>query len=288
MVKPTIKEFYDPATYTITYVAYDAATKDAVIIDSVLDYDQGASKVSEGSVNTLVSWIKSQDLKVHYILESHAHADHLTASQVLKEKHFPNAKVGIGARIKDVQNVFKGFFNLSEDFKADGSQFDQLFEDGQTFKAGTLEIKVIYTPGHTPACASYYIGDAVFTGDAIFMPDQGTGRCDFPAGSAEDLYNSVQKLYKLPDETRVFVGHDYQPGGRGLAFETTIGNEKKNNIQLKAETSKEDFVKMRTARDRVLAAPKLLLPSVQVNIMAGHLPKSEANGMSYLKVPIRK
>ena len=286
-MKPAVKEFFDKATWTLTYVVYDPKTKDAVVLDPVWDYDPAASKMSTGSVDVVYDFIKSENLKVHYILETHAHADHVSGSQVLKQR-LPEAKVGIGAKISDVQEVFKNVFNLSPEFKTDGSQFDLLLEEGKVLQAGTLQVDTIYTPGHTPACATYVIGDAVFTGDALFMPDSGTGRCDFPAGSSEQLYHSVhEKVYALPETHRVFVGHDYQPNGRELRFETTIGEQKKQNVQLKAETSKEEFVEFRNKRDKSLAAPRLLLPSVQVNIDAGQLPEPEANGSRYLKIPVR-
>lgn len=287
-MKPTVKEFFDKATWTLTYVVFDPSTKDAVIIDPVWDYDQASAKLSTTSVDQVLKFVEGQNLKVHYILETHAHADHISGSQVLKKK-LAGAKIGIGARITDVQKVFKKVFNLSEDFKTDGSQFDLLLEEGKRLEAGSLKIETIYTPGHTPACGSYVIGDAVFTGDALFMPDYGTGRCDFPAGSSEDLYTSVhEKLYKLPDSLRVFVGHDYMPGGRAVAFESTIGEEKRKNIQLNAETTKDQFVQFRNNRDKSLAAPRLLLPSVQVNIDAGSLPVAEENGSRYLKIPVRE
>lgn len=281
-----IKAFYDARTFTMTYVVYEAATRDAVIIDPVLDYDPAPSKVWTESVDQLVSFVREEKLNVHYLLETHAHADHLSGSQLLK-RYFPQARVAIGQRITVVQETFKKVFELPEDFATDGRQFDVLLRDGETLEAGALKIEVLFTPGHTPACASYKIGDAVFTGDAIFMPDMGTGRCDFPAGSATNLYNSITgKLYSLPDETRVFVGHDYQPGGRALAYETTIGEQKRANIQLKGETSEAEFVKFRTARDQQLAAPKLLLQSVQMNIDAGRLPPPNATGKRYLKIPV--
>jgi glyoxylase-like metal-dependent hydrolase (beta-lactamase superfamily II) len=287
-MKPTVKEFFDKATWTVTYIVYDEKTKDAVILDAVWDYDPGASKLSTSSADSVLRFVKDEKLKVHYILETHAHADHVSGSQILKQ-HIPGAKVGIGAHITDVQKVFKNFFHLGEGFKTDGSQFDLLLEEGKALNAGSLKIDTVYTPGHTPACASYVIGDAVFTGDALFMPDYGTGRCDFPAGSSDALYTSVsEKLYKLPDETRVFVGHDYLPNGRALAFESTIGEEKRKNIQLNAETTREQFVNFRDNRDKTLAAPRLLLPSVQVNINAGCLPAAEDNGTRYLKIPIRE
>lgn len=287
-MKPIVKELFDKATWTLTYVVYDGTTKDAVIVDPVWDYEPGASKVSTASVDQVMEFVKGNELKVHYVLETHAHADHLSGSQLLKEK-LPGAKVAIGARIADVQKVFKKVFNLDPDFKTDGSQFDLLLEEGRTLQAGSLKIETIYTPGHTPACSSYVIGDAVFTGDALFMPDYGTGRCDFPAGSAEALYDSVhEKLYKLPDSTRVFVGHDYMPDGRPLQFESTIGEEKRANLHLRQDTTREQFVAFRTSRDKTLAAPRLLLPSVQVNIYAGRLPEPEANGVPYLKIPVRQ
>ncbi len=286
-MKPTVKEFFDQATWTMTYVVYDAATKDAVILDPVWDYDPAASKMSSQSAEQVLTFVKENKLKVHYILETHAHADHVSGSQILKEK-LPGTKVGIGAKITEVQKVFKDVFNLDPNFKTDGSQFDLLLNEEQVLEAGTLKIKTIYTPGHTPACSSYVIGDAVFTGDALFMPDYGTGRCDFPAGSADDLYTSVHdKLYQLPDDYRVFVGHDYLPDGRALAFETTIAEEKAKNVQLKHDTSRHQFVEFRNTRDKTLAAPRLILPSVQVNIDAGKLPAPEKNGTSYLKIPIR-
>lgn len=287
-MKPTVKEFFDKATWTLTYVVYDEHSKDAVILDPVWDYDPAASKMTTQSAEQVVEFVNNNKLNVHYILETHAHADHVSGSQVLKRK-LPGTKVGIGAKITEVQKVFKNIFNLGSDFKTDGSQFDLLLEEGKPLKAGTLSIETLYTPGHTPACGSYVIGDAVFTGDALFMPDYGTGRCDFPAGSAEDLYTSVhEKLYKLPDHYRVFVGHDYLPNGRPLAFESTIGEEKAKNIQLKAETARNQFVEFRNTRDKTLAAPRLLLPSVQVNIDAGRLPPPENNGSRYLKIPVRE
>ena len=281
-----IKAFYDARTFTVTYVVYDPASRDAVIIDPVLDYDPAASKVWTESVEQLVEFAKAQALNVHYILETHAHADHLSGSQLLK-KTFPNAQVAIGERIQVVQETFKKVFDLPDDFPTDGSQFDRLLKDSETVQAGTLAFDVIFTPGHTPACACYKFGDAVFTGDSIFMPDMGTGRCDFPAGSAHDLYESItKKLYALPDATRIFVGHDYQPGGREVAFETTVGAQKRENIQLKATTSEADFTEFRKNRDKQLAAPKLLFQSVQVNIDAGKMPKPNSECRRYLKIPM--
>ncbi len=281
-----IQHFYDPDTFTLTYMVFDTSTLDGVLIDPVLDFDPASGKVESRSIQEVITFIKDKKIRLHYILETHAHADHLSGSQVLKEA-FPEAKIAISHKITLVQEVFKNVFHLDEDFKADGHQFDQLLEDFETIKAGSLAIKIIPTPGHTPACVSFHIQDAVFTGDALFMPDYGTGRCDFPKGSAKELYHSVHHhLYSLDNQTRVFVGHDYQPNDRGLLFETTIGESKKNNIQLKESTSEMSFVEFREARDKTLKAPRLLLPSLQVNINAGELPRPESNGKSYLKLPL--
>ena len=281
-----VKEFFDKNTWTLTYVVWDEKTKDAIVIDPVMDYDPASSKTSEDSANVVIHFIQSKALNLHYILETHAHADHLSGSQIFK-KSFPQSKIAIGEKITKVQEVFKNVFGLPDGFKTDGSQFDRLLKDGEQFNAGSIKIKAIFTPGHTPACASYYIDGNVFVGDALFMPDFGTGRCDFPSGSAKDLYHSIHdRLYELPNDTKVYTGHDYQPNGRPLKFMTTLAEEKKDNIQLKSETTLDEFVKFRTERDRVLAAPKLLLPSVQVNIDAGHLPPPEKNGKRYLRIPI--
>lgn len=281
-----IQEFYDEPTNTLTYIVWDESSKDGVIIDSVLDYDHHSGQYSYESADKVLEFCSSENLKIHYILETHAHADHLSASVYLKEK-LPGALVGIGKNITLVQDVFKKVFHL--DMPVDGSQFDELFSDGQEVHAGTLSFKVIFTPGHTPACTSLYFDGAIFTGDALFMPDYGTGRCDFPKGSAEDLFKSItEKLYTLPDDTVFYTGHDYQPGGRELRFKSTIGESKKENIRLKASTTKEEFIKFRSERDATLSAPKLLLPSIQVNIDAGHLPPEDEEGVSFLKIPLTK
>ncbi|MBX3232607.1 MAG: MBL fold metallo-hydrolase [Labilithrix sp.] len=280
-----IETFYDPVTSTLTYVVFDPQSRDAVVIDPVLDYDVLASSTATRSLGEVEAFLKKERLRLHYVLETHAHADHLSGSQHLKRRF--DAKVGIGARIRDVQQVFKDVFDLPPSFATDGSQFDRLFEDGERIAAGTLTVEVIATPGHTPACVTYGIGDAVFTGDALFIEDYGTGRCDFPRGSADALYTSVhERLYALPDATRVFVGHDYQPNGRALRYETTIGRSKEANVQLRASTTRDDFVRRRNGRDATLAAPRLLYPSVQVNIDAGRLPAPHANGRRYLMIPI--
>jgi glyoxylase-like metal-dependent hydrolase (beta-lactamase superfamily II) len=280
-----IETFFDPITYTLTYIVYDEQTRDAFIIDSVWEYEQASSTTSLRQIKKYQDFIESNNLKLHYILETHAHADHLTGSQKLKEL-YPNAKIAIGARIKEVQSTFKEVFNM-KDFNTDGIQFDELLEDNQVLEIGSLKLKVLYTPGHTPACSSYLVNDkVVFTGDALFMEDFGTGRCDFPAGSAKDMYQSLRRLYELDDEVEVYTGHDYQPGGRELKYKTTIGSQKKNNIHMKAETSEDEYVKMRQERDKKLKAPKLLLPSIQINIDAGKLPEAEDNGTRYMKMPI--
>ncbi|MBX3248281.1 MAG: MBL fold metallo-hydrolase [Myxococcales bacterium] len=279
-----IRAFYDEPTYTLTYVVWDEATKDAIVIDPVLDYDPLASQTSTKSLRELETFVIEEGLKVHWVLETHAHADHLSGSQYLKAKL--GAGVVIGEHIQIVQKTFKGIFDLLEQFPTDGSQFEHLVQDGETLKAGSLDIEVIATPGHTPACVTYKIEDALFTGDALFMDDYGTGRCDFPAGSASDLYDSIQKLYAFPDATRVFVGHDYQPGGREVKWETTIGKSKANNPQLKGSTKKDEFVKMREARDATLAPPRLIFQSVQVNVDAGRLPDPHGNGKRYLALPL--
>lgn len=283
-MQPTVQHFFDPGTWTLTYVVFDPTTKDALIIDPVLDYDPLAVSTHAASADAVSTFVRDHGLKVHFVLETHAHADHLSSAPLLAARH--EAKVGIGARITDVQTVFKGVFDLEATFATDGSQFDKLFADGEVVQAGSLALETIATPGHTPACVTYKVGDALFTGDALFMPDYGTGRCDFPKGSAADLYRSVSKLYAFPDDTRVFVGHDYQPGGREMSYETTIGASKAKNIQLKAETTEEQFIAFRTARDATLRPPKLIFQSIQVNIRAGHLPEPAANGMRYLKLPM--
>jgi len=280
-----IKPFFDTRTSTMTYVVYDPDSADAVVIDPVLDYEPIGSRLWTESVDSVIDFIHSCDLRPRYILETHAHADHLSGAQLIKEA-FPEAQLAISRNITVVQEFFRNVFNLPDDFPTDGSQFDRLLDDNEQFAAGSLHIGVIYTPGHTPACATFRIEDAIFTGDALFMPDMGTGRCDFPAGSAHELYRSItQRIYTLPDDTRVFVGHDYQPGGRALAFETTVGAQKNGNVQLKADTGEADFISFRTGQDRTLAAPRLLFQSMQVNIDAGSMPDSPG-GKPYLKIPV--
>lgn len=281
--KMKIQHFFDPDTSTLTYVISKGS--DAVIIDPVLDYDPASGKIEDKSVKSIIDYVKSHELTIHAILETHAHADHISSSQILKQI-YPNAILGIGERIKPVQEVFKAHFNLAH-LKPDASQFDKLFSDFEEVNLGSLKMKAIPTPGHTPACMSFLFEDVLFTGDALFMPDSGTGRCDFPKGSADTLFESITKnIYTLPDATKIFVGHDYLPGGRELKFETTVGESKNENIHLKSTTRKSEFISFREGRDKTLKAPRLLLPSIQVNIDAGHLPPKEQNEKTYLKMPL--
>ncbi len=283
----SLKVFFDEETFTLTYILFDKQTKDAIVIDPVLDYDIAASKIFEESLDKVHQFAAQENLKIHYILETHAHADHLSGAVMLK-KRVPGAKIAIGKHIVKVQEIFKEVFNLQE-LASNGAQFDHLLDEDRPLKAGSIEVKTIFTPGHTPACASYLVQEMLFTGDTLFMPDYGTGRCDFPGGSAADLYHSIkEKLYVLPDETRIFTGHDYLPNGRELQHESTIGDSKRANVHLQASTKEEEFVQYRTARDQGLRPPRLLFPSIQVNINAGELPRAESNGVVYLKVPIHK
>jgi glyoxylase-like metal-dependent hydrolase (beta-lactamase superfamily II) len=278
MASLIVQHFYDKDTSTLTYIVFDLATKDAVIIDPVLDYDPASGKVESHSLKKLLLFIAEHKLNPHFCLETHAHADHLSSSQFLK-KEFPQLKVAIGKNITIVQESFAQLFDL-KDFSCSGNQFDKLIQDGEEFSAGSLKIKAIPTPGHTPACLSFLIGHYLFTGDALFVDDSGTGRCDFPEGSAKKLYHSIhEELFHLPDRTIVYVGHDYQPNERELKFETTIGSAKNHNTQLRADTTLESYVEFRESRDQTLKAPRLLFQSIQVNINAGHLPK-------YLVMPL--
>ena len=277
-----VEPFFDPRTGTVSYLVWDEATRDALIIDPVLDYDPLRVRVFEESVDRYAARIRELGLQLLWSLETHAHADHISAGATLRRRY--GTRLAIGRAITTVQSFFAGLFGRS-DLAADGSQFDRLLGDGEVLAAGSITVTAIATPGHTPACVSYRIGDAVFTGDALFVPDSGTGRCDFPRGSADLLYDSVQKLYALPESTRVFVGHDYQPGGRAPQWESTIAEEKVRNTQLRADTSREAFVAFRKARDAQLAPPTLIFQSLQCNIDAGQLPPAR-HGQRYLLLPM--
>jgi len=280
-----IEAFFDDATNTVSYLVTDPVTRRAAVIDPVLDYDHRSGKASVRSADAILEAARQRGLYIEWILETHAHADHLSAAPYLRGK--TGARVGIGERIRDVQAIFRPVFNLS-DVSGDGSEFDHLFRDGETFHVGELAVRVLHTPGHTPACVSYQIGDAVFVGDTLFMPDYGTARADFPGGSASSLYRSIRRLLELPAETRLFMCHDYKAPGRDRhAWETTVREQKARNVHVHDGVSESEFVEMRKARDATLAAPTLLLPSIQVNIRAGRLPRAESNGVSYLKIPIR-
>ena len=279
-----VKAFFDPATWTVSYVVFDAPGGHCALVDSVLDYDPKSGRTRTDSADQLIAFVREQNLTVDWILETHAHADHLSAAPYLR-KHL-GGKIAIGGKITQVQNVFKGIFHLEPEFATNGSQFDHLFEDGDTFAIGTLQAQALSVPGHTPACMAYQVGDAVFVGDTLFMPDVGTARCDFPGGNAHTLYQSVRKLLSLPPETRLFMCHDYPPEGRAAQWECTVADQRARNIHVHDGVSEAEFVAMRTKRDAGLAMPVLILPSVQVNIRAGELPQPEANGVSYLKIPL--
>lgn len=279
-----VKAFFDPATWTVSYVVFDAPGGHCALVDSVLDYDPKSGRTRTDSADQLIAFVREQNLTVDWILETHAHADHLSAAPYLR-KHL-GGKIAIGGKITQVQNVFKGIFHLEPEFATNGSQFDHLFEDGDTFAIGTLQAQALSVPGHTPACMAYQVGDAVFVGDTLFMPDVGTARCDFPGGNAHTLYQSVRKLLSLPPETRLFMCHDYPPEGREAQWECTVADQRARNIHVHDGVSEAEFVAMRTKRDAGLSMPVLILPSVQVNIRAGELPPPEANGVSYLKIPL--
>jgi len=283
-VKAEIKAFFDAETWTYTYVVSGGKGSPCIVIDSVLNYDPKSGRTSTRSADEVIQFIQGEELKLTWILETHAHADHLTAAPYLQEKL--GGKLVIGDHIASVQSVFKGVFNLDKDFAVDGSQFDHLLRDGESLVFGELSLKALYVPGHTPACMAYEIGDALFVGDTLFMPDVGTARCDFPGGNARTLYQSVQKILSYPKETKLYMCHDYPPNGRAPEFCTTVEAEKTSNIHVHDGVSEEQFVQMRTKRDEALQMPTLILPSIQVNIRAGHFPEPENNGKSYLKIPL--
>jgi len=283
-MKPDVLSFFHEDTNTITHIVIDPETNHAAIVDSVLDYDAASGRTHTATADALIGVVKDRGLTIDWILETHVHADHLSAAPYLQDKL--GGEIAIGSHVKDVQKVFSKLFNANG-VATDGSQFGHLFEDGETFRIGNLEARAIHTPGHTPACMSHLIGDALFVGDTLFAADFGTARCDFPGGDARALFKSIQKLFALPDETRVFLCHDYLPKDRSeYVFQTTIGEEKAKNIHVGHGASEDTFVKMRTERDAQLAMPKLILPSVQVNMRAGHLPEPEDNGIRYIKVPL--
>jgi len=282
---PAVHGFFDEATNTITYVVVEPEGRACAVIDSVLDFDYASGHTDTRSADAVMEFITKEGLELKWILETHVHADHLSAAPYIQERL--GGQIGIGDRITVVQETFGKVFNEGTRFQRDGSQFDKLFHDGDSLHIGQMRCDVMHTPGHTPACLTYVIGDAAFVGDTLFMPDFGTARCDFPGGSAEVMFDSVQKILSLPDSTRIFVGHDYKAPGRDtFAWESTVGAQRALNVHVGAGKSKEDFVAMRTTRDATLAMPRLIIPSLQVNMRAGHMPEPEDNGKSYLKVPI--
>ena len=282
---PEVKAFFDEATNTVSYVVKDPNSAACAIIDSVLDFDYASGHTDTKSADEVIAYVKAEELKPEWLLESHVHADHLSAAPYIQEQ--VGGKIGIGDQISVVQDVFGKVFNEGTEFQRDGSQFDKLFKEGDSFKVGSLEVNVMHTPGHTPACLTYVVEDAAFVGDTMFMPDFGTARCDFPGGSAETLYSSIQKILSLPDETKIFVGHDYKaPGREEFAWETTVGEQKARNIHVAADKDKETFIDMRTKRDAELNVPKLIVPAIQVNMRAGQMPEPDTNGQVYLKVPV--
>ncbi len=294
--KLQVEGFFDPATWTVSYIVLDRSTQHCAVLDSVLDYDPKSGRTSHDSADRLVARVRELGAKVQWILETHVHADHLSAAQYLKQTL--GGRIGIGRQITTVQQVFGKLFNAGESFARDGRQFDHLFADGETFAIGELMVQALHTPGHTPACMSYLVNDghrdgtgvqrslSVFVGDTLFMPDHGTARCDFPGGDARTLYQSINQLLSMPHDTQLYMCHDYQPGGRELQFVSTVGEEREKNVHVRNGISEDEFVAMRQARDATLAMPTLILPSVQVNMRAGQLPEPEANGTRYLKIPL--
>ena len=279
-----VQPFFDPATWTITYVVYDQPGSACAIIDPVLDYDSNSGRTHTDSADKVVAFVREQRLRVEWILETHAHADHLTAAAYLRREL--GGKIAIGSNITQVQGIFKKVFNLEPEFRLDGSQFDRLLADGETLAFGSLEVQALAVPGHTPSCMAYRVGDSVFVGDTLFMPDVGTARCDFPGGNATTLYGSVLRLFALAPATRLFMCHDYPPGGREPQWESTVADQRARNVHIHDGVTEQQFVAMRTARDATLQMPNLILPSIQVNIRAGQMPPAEANGTAYLKIPL--
>jgi glyoxylase-like metal-dependent hydrolase (beta-lactamase superfamily II) len=283
-----VEGFFDPTTATVSYLVLDTSSRQCALIDTVLDYDPKSGRTLTTNADRLMARVRELDASVQWILETHVHADHLSAAPFLKER--VGGALGIGAHITQVQGVFGKLFNAGTEFARDGSQFDRLFADGDTFEIGALQVRVLHTPGHTPACLTYVVDDgsqsAAFVGDTLFMPDYGTARCDFPGGDARTLYRSINRVLGLPGETRLYLCHDYQPGGRELQFVSTVADQRRDNIHVRDGISEDEFVAMRTARDASLAMPVLILPSVQINMRGGRLPAPEANGARYLKIPL--
>ncbi|OUD10560.1 MBL fold metallo-hydrolase [Marivivens niveibacter] len=282
-VKPEVKAFFDEATWTISYVVKDPESNKCAIVDSVMDIDYAAGRITYESADEIIQYVQDNDLEVEWLIETHVHADHLSAAPYIQQK--TGGKIGIGEHIKTVQDVFGKVFNEGTEFQRDGSQFDALFTDGDTYEVGSMKVFAMHTPGHTPACMVHVFGDAAFVGDTLFMPDGGSARADFPGGDAGILFDSIQKVLELPDDMRLFMCHDYGPNGRDIQWETTVGDEKKHNIHVGEGKTKEDFVKFRTERDAQLAMPRLIIPSLQVNMRAGEIPRDK-DGNPMLKVPV--
>ena len=279
-----IKGFFDDQTSTISYVVHDNIEKKCAVIDSVLDFDYSSGDIDYVNADKIISYVDQNKLNVEWLIETHVHADHLSASPYIQKKL--GGKIGISEKISDIQNIFGKTFNAGTEFQRDGSQFDKLFKDNDEYKIGNINCKVINTPGHTPACTAHVIGNSIFVGDTLFMPDLGSARADFPGGDARQLYRSIQKILSYPDETRIFVCHDYPPSSREVKWSTTVGEQKENNVHVKTSILEDEFVKIREARDKTLNMPKLIIPSIQVNMRAGNLPPPEDNGSVYIKVPI--
>jgi glyoxylase-like metal-dependent hydrolase (beta-lactamase superfamily II) len=285
-MNPKVHSFFHEGSNTIAHVVRESAGRRCAIIDAALDFDQAAGRTGTDFADQIVRFVREQGLEVDWILETHAHADHLSAAPYLRKQL--GGRIGIGEHITDVQKLFKDLFNVEKTFNTDGSQFDHLFKERERFRVGALGGHVLYTPGHTPACVTYVIGDAAFVGDTLFMPDGGTARADFPGGDAATLYRSIEKILALPPETRLFVCHDYGPGGRAIAWQTTVAEEREKNIHVHQGVGEAEFVKLRTERDKTLAVPQLLIPSIQINMRAGELPPPEDNGVSYIKIPLNR
>ncbi len=283
-VVPQVKAFFDPATNTITYVVRDPSSNSCAIIDPVMDFDHAAARLTYESADQVIAYITDNGLKLEWLIETHVHADHLSAAPYIQEKL--GGKIGVGAGISIVQDVFGKVFNEGTEFQRDGSQFDALFEDGDTYMIGNMQVKTLHTPGHTPACMTHVVGEAAFIGDTMFMPDSGSARADFPGGDAGVLYDSIQKVLSLPNETRLFMCHDYGAGGREIQWETSVAEEKTTNIHVGGGKTREEYIAFRTTRDAELDMPKLIIPAIQVNMRAGNLPKDADNGTTYLKVPV--